>query len=489
VSRSHQDDLAEQFCGEGIPAWAVDTTGAFAWLPFPMGVTDITAGFTPAQYENASIPGHAIPTRQACALHDWGSMQARLAVAVGGWHCSNRLSACPHVACVILSMRLFFKQSSASMSRFLANCPRCLKHFCLFFSIGFQNISNQKSNIAQNANILLQKSLEKSSSQVADALAAAYESLYTNPKWLAAWSNMWGVVAAFFKDRPEIIGIELINEPFAGDLYRDPLIMVPVRVPNAHVPSVGNRTHAHLDRLSMRLTGHGGKLINMITWRICMVCNQSTCSSSAFFTISALCSNFSPTAPGRGRLPKAAAGVRNRAARHPSSRPDAPRLFRGRHVVELWRRVHAGAGRRGARRSFGAHTLHACIEECALLLQSVSARGERRAVSLCAAHLRGPPMFCWELQSNRPGLCVALLRAAAVCRLVELRFRRACQGRTTPRHGHDADRIWLARLLWQLFCRGRGRRRAPALVDHVGVEGLLPRDECDARVSVAGTCV
>jgi endoglycosylceramidase len=40
---------------------------------------------------------------------------------------------------------------------------------------------------------------------------------------------MWGVVAAFFKDRPEIIGIELINEPFAGDLYRDPLIMVPVR--------------------------------------------------------------------------------------------------------------------------------------------------------------------------------------------------------------------------------------------------------------------
>jgi hypothetical protein len=80
VSRSHQDDLAEQFCGEGIPAGAVDTTGAFAWLPFPMGVTDITAGFTPAQYENASIPGHAIPTRQACALHDWGSMQARL-----GW--------------------------------------------------------------------------------------------------------------------------------------------------------------------------------------------------------------------------------------------------------------------------------------------------------------------------------------------------------------------------------------------------------------------
>jgi hypothetical protein len=85
--------------------------------------------------------------------------------------------------------------------------------------------------------------------QVADALAAAYESLYTNPKWLTAWSNMWGVVAAFFKDRPEILGIELINEPFAGDLYRDPLIMVPVRVPNAHVPSAGNRTRTLLSPL------------------------------------------------------------------------------------------------------------------------------------------------------------------------------------------------------------------------------------------------
>jgi hypothetical protein len=76
-SAGRQDDLAEQFCGEGIPAWAVDTTGAFAWLPFPMGVTDITAGFNASQYENASIHGHSIPTRQACALHDWGSMQAR----------------------------------------------------------------------------------------------------------------------------------------------------------------------------------------------------------------------------------------------------------------------------------------------------------------------------------------------------------------------------------------------------------------------------
>lgn len=100
----HQDDLAEAFCGEGLPAWAVDTTGAWSFLPFPMGISDLTAGFNASQYENASIPGYAIPTRQACAMYDWGSQI-----------------------------------------------------------------------------------------QFANALGAAYEQLYTSPRLLTAWSNMWAV--------------------------------------------------------------------------------------------------------------------------------------------------------------------------------------------------------------------------------------------------------------------------------------------------------
>ena len=57
---------------------------------------------------------------------------------------------------------------------------------------------------------------------------------------------------------------------------------------------------------------------------------------------------------GRRRLAKAAAGVRGRAARDSRRRSEPPRLFRRRHVVEFRRRLHASAGRRGQRRSFGA---------------------------------------------------------------------------------------------------------------------------------------
>lgn len=36
-----------------------------------------------------------------------------------------------------------------------------------------------------------------------------------------------GHLAAQFKGNPNVIGFELINEPFAGDFYRDPLLMYP----------------------------------------------------------------------------------------------------------------------------------------------------------------------------------------------------------------------------------------------------------------------
>lgn len=65
------------------------------------------------------------------------------------------------------------------------------------------------------------------------ASANAYQAFYSNVDGtLDKWAAMWAHVADRFKGRPEVLGIELINEPFAGDLYHDPLIMVPR--PNPH---------------------------------------------------------------------------------------------------------------------------------------------------------------------------------------------------------------------------------------------------------------
>ncbi|GMI14189.1 hypothetical protein TrLO_g13048 [Triparma laevis f. longispina] len=60
------------------------------------------------------------------------------------------------------------------------------------------------------------------------ASADAYQAFWTDVDGvLDQWGEMWKYVAERFKDRPEVLGIELINEPFAGDLYHHPLLMVP----------------------------------------------------------------------------------------------------------------------------------------------------------------------------------------------------------------------------------------------------------------------
>lgn len=58
--------------------------------------------------------------------------------------------------------------------------------------------------------------------------AQAYQALWSNVDGIGdAFAAMWAKVSARFSHRPEILGLEILNEPFAGDLYSDPLIMVP----------------------------------------------------------------------------------------------------------------------------------------------------------------------------------------------------------------------------------------------------------------------
>ena len=134
----HQDGLAEAFCGEGIPAWAVHSDGKWDPLKFPM----------PLSKPYAARDSHGFPTRQDCSKFSWESYQG------------------------------------------------------------------------------------------AEATASAYEALWTNVDGLAdSWAAMWAHVAARFKGDGRVIGIELVNEPFPGDFYHNPLIMVPW--PN---PDNGDRT-------------------------------------------------------------------------------------------------------------------------------------------------------------------------------------------------------------------------------------------------------
>lgn len=60
----------------------------------------------------------------------------------------------------------------------------------------------------------------------------AYQSLWDNYNGTAdAYALMWAKLAARFNGRAEVVGYNIFNEPFAGDFYHHPLIMVPYPSP------------------------------------------------------------------------------------------------------------------------------------------------------------------------------------------------------------------------------------------------------------------
>lgn len=64
--------------------------------------------------------------------------------------------------------------------------------------------------------------------EFAQACSRAYMDLYTNVNGVRdSWGDMWAFVAQQFRGQPEVLGLELINEPWAGDIYADPLLLIP----------------------------------------------------------------------------------------------------------------------------------------------------------------------------------------------------------------------------------------------------------------------
>ncbi len=54
-----------------------------------------------------------------------------------------------------------------------------------------------------------------------EASAAAFQNFYNNTDGLLdAWADFWKMTAQGFKESNSLIGYELINEPFAGDIFR-----------------------------------------------------------------------------------------------------------------------------------------------------------------------------------------------------------------------------------------------------------------------------
>ncbi|GAM29176.1 hypothetical protein SAMD00019534_123520, partial [Acytostelium subglobosum LB1] len=60
------------------------------------------------------------------------------------------------------------------------------------------------------------------------ACSGAFQSLYDNYEGIQdSYSGYWQQIATTFKTSTNVIGYELINEPWAGDVYTDPEILIP----------------------------------------------------------------------------------------------------------------------------------------------------------------------------------------------------------------------------------------------------------------------
>ncbi len=66
------------------------------------------------------------------------------------------------------------------------------------------------------------------SAYITEACGHAFQCLYKNANNVETYFHQyWATVAQILNNRSSILAYELMNEPWAGDIYSDPLLILP----------------------------------------------------------------------------------------------------------------------------------------------------------------------------------------------------------------------------------------------------------------------
>eukprot|EP01133_Synstelium_polycarpum_P011500 gene11500-13414_t len=85
---------------------------------------------------------------------------------------------------------------------------------------------------------------------MADAVGKSFQNLYDNTYGMQdAFSEHWQVVAETFKTSQNVLGYELINEPWAGNVYKDPLLLIPGVADKVNLTPLYDRLQADIRKI------------------------------------------------------------------------------------------------------------------------------------------------------------------------------------------------------------------------------------------------
>jgi endoglycosylceramidase len=81
------------------------------------------------------------------------------------------------------------------------------------------------------------------SSDPSFAVGQAFQALYTNANGFAdAFVSFWDAVSSFFALEENVVGFELLNEPYFGDVFENPILLLPGETDRRYLAPLYERT-------------------------------------------------------------------------------------------------------------------------------------------------------------------------------------------------------------------------------------------------------